>query len=218
MTDNRKSGIALIAGSLGVIVTMAIHPTASTSLTPEQVDHLMSLSGIAHSLAIVSILSLFLGACGLARSIASTDRLSFAALVTFALACVGIFIAAAVSGFIVPSIMHHMTHDVPEAAPQWKIVIYGIFQINQAFASIYSVAASVAIILWSISALRNGGLAHGTAIYGCIISALIIVGVCAGHLRMDVHGMAAVSLGQTIWFVLVGSQLWSGSANVASPQ
>jgi len=207
MTDNRKSGIALIAGSIGVIVTMAIHPVSSPSLTPEQVDHLMSLSGIAHSLAIVSILSLFLGACGLARSIAAADRISFAALVIFALACVGIFIAAAVSGFVVPSIMKHMAHDVPEAASQWKIVIYGIFQINQAFASIYSVAASAAIILWSISALRNGGLARGTAIYGCIISTLIIVGVCVGHLRMDVHGMAAVSLGQTIWFILVGSQL-----------
>ncbi len=214
MTDNRKSGIALITGSIGVIVTMAIHPVSKASLTPEQVDHLMSLSGIAHSLAIVSILSLFLGACGLARSIAAADRLSFAALVTFALACVGIFIAATVSGFIVPSIMHHMTGDVPEAAPQWKIVMYGIFQINQAFARIYSVAASVAILLWSISALRNGGLARGTAIYGCIISALIIVGICVGHLRMDVHGMAAVSLGQTIWFILVGSQLWSRPVSV----
>ncbi len=208
MTDNRKSGIALIAGSLGVIVTMAIHPLPSHSFTPEQVAHLMSLSGIAHSLAIVSVLSLFLGACGLARSLAAADRISFAALVTFALACVAIFIAATVSGFIVPSIVQHMAHDVPEAAPRWKTVIYGIFQINQAFASIYSVAASIAIILWSISALRNGGLARGTAIYGCIISALIIVGVCVGHLRMDVHGMAAVSLGQTIWFILVGSQMF----------
>jgi len=207
MTDNRKSGIALIAGSLGTVVTMAIHPTASASLTPEQVDHLMSLSGLAHSLAIVSVLSLFLGACGLARNIAAADRISFAALITFALGCIGIFIAATVSGFIIPSIMKHMAHDVPEATPQWKIVIYGIFQINQAFASIYSVAASAAIILWSISALRNGGIGRGTAICGCIISALIIVGVCIGHLRMDVHGMAAVALGQTIWFILVGSHL-----------
>src|ERR1700722_8395163 len=104
MTDNRKSGIALIAGSIGIIVTMAIHPTGSASLAPAQVDHLMSLSGVAHSLAIVSVLALFLGACGLARSLAAADRISFAALVTFALACVGIFIAATVSGFIIPSI------------------------------------------------------------------------------------------------------------------
>jgi hypothetical protein len=218
MTDNRKSGIALIAGSVGVIVTMALHPVPSASLTPEQVDHLMSLSGIAHSLAIVSALSLFLGACGLARSLAAADRLSFAALVTFALACVGIFIATTVSGFIVPSIVHRMTHDAPESARQWQIVIYGIFQINQAFASIYSVVASAAIILWSISALRNGGLALGTAIYGCIISPLIIAGICVGHLRMDVHGMAAVVLGHAIWFILVGGQLYSGSASTMQPR
>jgi hypothetical protein len=188
---------------------MAIHPVSSPSLTPEQVVHLMKLSGVAHSLAMVSVLLLFLGACGLARSIAAADRIWFAGLVTFAFSCVAIFIAAAVSGFIVPSIMQHMAGDVPEAARPWQMVMYGIFQFNQAFARIYSVASSVAIILWSISVLRNGGLARGTAVYGCIISSLIIVGICLGHLRMDVHGMTAVSLGQTIWFILAGSQLCS---------
>ena len=41
MTDERKSAIALIAGSIGGIVTMAIHPTAGHGpLTPNQVDAL----------------------------------------------------------------------------------------------------------------------------------------------------------------------------------
>lgn len=209
MTDERKSGIALIAGSIGGIITMAIHPVAGGPMTPAQVNQLAVISGIAHSIAMVSVLLLFLGACGLSRSIATPDRISFAAIVTFAFACFSVMIAATVSGFIVPAIMKHMARDVPATMHQWQIVIDSIFQINQAFSRIYSVAASVAIILWSYSGLRSGSIRSGIAIYGCIISALIIIGVVSGHLRLDVHGMAAIMVGQAIWFVLLGSQLYS---------
>ena len=207
MSDDRKSGIALIAGSLGTLLTMVIHPTATASLTAEQADHLMAKSGIAHSIAMVSVLLMFLGAFGLARRIAAADCISFAAIVTYGFACVAVLIAAAVSGFIVPAIFKHMLRDVSANAPQWHIVIDGVFQINQAFAQIFSVAASIAISLWSVSALRNGGLGRGVAIYGCVIAPLIILGISIGHIRLDVHGMAAIALGQAIWFIAVGIQL-----------
>ena len=130
MTDDRKSGIALIAGSLGGILTMAIHPTATASLTAAEVAHLSVISATAHSLAMVSVLLLFLGACGLERRIAAADRLSFGGIVAYGFACVALLIAAAVSGFIITDIMKHMVRDVPAAAHQWQIVIDGIFQIN----------------------------------------------------------------------------------------
>src|SRR5215467_7234575 len=107
MTDNRKSGIALIGGSIGGIVTMAIHPIAGGSMTAAQVDRLAIVSGIAHGLAIASVMVLFLGACGIARIVGAPDRMSFAGIVLFAFACVAVFIAATVSGFIVPAIMKH---------------------------------------------------------------------------------------------------------------
>ena len=218
MTDDYRSGIALIAGSLGGILTMAIHPTGAASPTVEQVERLSLVSGAAHSLALVSVLLLFLGAFGLARRIAADDRISFAGIVTFGFACVAILVAAAVSGFVAPDIAMHMVRDVPAAAHQWQIVIDGTMQINQALSRIYSVATSLAIILWSISALRNGGFSRGVAVYGCIISVLIIFGIAFGQLRLDVHGMAVVMLGQAIWFILVGSQLCSRPASRTSPK
>jgi hypothetical protein len=190
MTDNRKSGIALIAGSLGGIITMAIHPTAGGALTPAQFERLAVLSAVAHSLAMISFLLLFLGACGLTLRLAHPDRLAFSALVIYGFAAVAVLIATAVSGFIVPNIMRHMVRDVPAAAPQWRIVIDSVFQINQAFARIFTVAASASMALWSAAALRNGGLAR------------------VGHLRLDVHGMAIVVLCQTIWFVCAGVELY----------
>jgi hypothetical protein len=218
MTDNRRAGIALIAGSLGFILTMAVHPTAGGSLTEEQVMHLMRLSGVAHSLAIASAIALFLGACGLAQRLATSDRYSFAAIVIFGFACVAIIIAASVSGFIIPSILKRMVRDDAANAHQWRIVIYGIFQINQAMAKIYSVGASVAMVLWSVTSLRSGGLGRGAAIYGCIIAVLITIGVGSGHVQLDVHGMTAVGLGQAIWFIIVGSQLCSMPRVAQLPQ
>ena len=216
MTDNRKAGIALIAGSLGGILTMAIHPTGGGQLAPEQVAHLAVVSAVAHSIALVSVVVLFLGACGLARSIATADRISFAAIVTFGFACVAIFIAAAVSGFIIPGIMKLMARDTSTGPHAWQIVITGIFQINQAMSRIYSVAASLAIILWSISVLRNSDLSRPIAVYGCLMSVLIIAAVGSGYLRLNIHGMAAVWLAQAVWFVLIGSQLYSHPTRRAS--
>ncbi len=216
MRDNRKSGIALIAGSIGGIVTMAIHPTAGGPMTPVQIDRLALVSGIAHGLAIASVVVLFLGACGVAQRIGLPDRVAFAGIVVFGFACVAIFMAASVSGFVLPAIMQRMARDAGAEIRTWQIVIDGIFQINQAFARIYSVAASVAVILWSASILKNGGMARGIGIYGCIISALIIVGVGVGHLRLNVHGMAVVWLGQAIWFVSVGVQMCSQGTEVVS--
>src|SRR5579859_2030761 len=165
MTDDRKSGTALIAGSIGGIVTMAIHPTSSGALAPAQLEHLALASAVAHSIAMVSTVVLVLGACGLTRRLAGPDRLAFSGLVFYAFAAVAILIAAAVSGFIVPSIMRHMMRDAAAAAPQWHIAIDSIFQINQAFARLFTVAASIAMALWSASALRHGGLGRGIAIY-----------------------------------------------------
>lgn len=212
MTDNHKSGIALIAGSIGGLITMAIHPTAAGVLTPSQFERLAVVSGIAHSLAMISFLLVALGAFGLTQRLAAPDRLAFSGLVVYLFAAIALLIATAVSGFIIPSIMRHMIRDTPAAAPQWHIVIDSIFQINQAFSRIYTVATSAAIIFWSASALRNGGLSRGIAIYGCIASSVLIVAICIGHLKLNVHGMAIVVLAQAIWLIAAGIQLRNDSA------
>lgn len=207
MTDDRKAGIALIAGSLGGLLTMHVHPSGGAAFNTEaQVTRLATASAMAHSLALLSMLLVFLGACGLAKRLAGSDRLSFAAIVVYGFASVAIMIAADVSGFIVPEIMHQMVRDVASNAQQWRMVMVGIFQINQTMAQIFSVASSGAIILWCISALRNRSLNLASSIYGCLVGLAIILAIPIG-LRLDVRGMAAVLLGQAIWFFAAGIQM-----------
>jgi hypothetical protein len=224
MTDNRKAGWALILGSVGGIVTMAIHPVAGGPMTPAQIQRLATISGIAHGLALVSVLLLFLGTCGLTRALAGSDRLAFSALITYGFAAVAIMIAASVSGWIVPGIMQQMARDVlnnSAGQADYRIVIAAIFQINQAMARIYSVATAAAIILWSARCLRDGQLSRTMAWYGVVMAPLIAILIFIGHLRLDVHGMAVVMLTEVIWFVGMAISLWKAdkleSANPARP-
>ena len=186
---------------------MAIHPSGSGTLSPAEVQHLALASAVAHSLAMVSILILVVGACGLTRRLAGPDRLAFSALIVYGFAAIAILIAAVVSGFIVPNLFEQRVRDTADAAITWHIVIAGIFEINQAFAGTFTVAASAAMALWSASALRCGGLGQGIAIYGCVVAAVLIVAICSGILRLNIHGMAIVALAQAIWFIGVGVQL-----------
>ena len=191
------------------MVTMAIHPTSAGVLTPVQFQRLATVSAIAHSIAIVSLVIMLLGVIGLSMRLAASDRLALSGMVAFATGAVAILIAASVSGFIIPNIMELMIKDAPAAAPQWHIAIAAIFQINQAFSSIYTVAVSFAIGLWSVSSMRNGGLLRSIAIYGCVIAPIIVVAIFSGHLRLNVHGMGIVVFSQAIWFIVVGTQLWN---------
>jgi len=50
------------------------------------------------------------------------------------------------------------------------------------------------------------------AVYGCLIAPVLIVLIGAGHLRLDVHGMAVVVLAHAIWFVGVGVQMWRNTS------
>lgn len=222
MSRNRKSALALFAGTLGGLLTMAIHPVAAGPLPPAQLNHLALSSAIAHSLGIASFLLTFLGACGLTHMLNAEPRaagrpgdassLPFAALVLYAFACIAVLIAAAVSGFIAPTLLRHMAHDGAAYDSTWRIVLDAVFQFNQAFARIYSVAASVSIVLWSAFALRHGGLPRALAFYGCTLPPVLILLVAVGHLRLNVHGMLAVVLVHTLWFLPACWHLWRGDA------
>jgi hypothetical protein len=198
--DDRKASVALIVGSLGGIITMAIHPVAGGKMTPDQVERLATVSGIAHGLALASVLVLFLGTWGLARILAGPDRISYAALATFGFSAVAVMIAASVSGWVIPNIITLMARDNPANQGTWKIAIASIFQINQAMSRIYSVGTAVAITLWSVCVLRMRRPGRGLAIYGCLTSPLVAMLIILGYLPLHVHGMTVVMLSEVIWF------------------
>jgi hypothetical protein len=215
MTDDRKGGIALIAGALGGVVTMSLHPTAHQLLVPGQFAAVAWLGAAVHTLAIASMPVSFLGALALSQRLASPDRVGVAALVIYGFALVAGVTAAAVSGYVAPALVREMLNASPSGHDSWQMLFDYNGRINQAFARILAVGSSAAIVLWSAAILRNRALARGIAVYGVILGTITILAVMSGLVRLDVHGFGLIVFTQSIWFIIVGA-LMCGTA--ATPQ
>jgi|1185.fasta_scaffold19303_1 hypothetical protein len=207
MTDNRMSGLAFFIGMTGTIITMALHPTSHDVTGSANAGHMMQLNVAVHTLALICIPILFLGALGLTQRLAAPNRLALSGLVLFGFAEVAVMIAAAASGLIAPGLFHHMAAN-PDMAEMWRAVLILNGHLNQAFATIFVVASSAAILLWSAAMLRTKVFSRSLGIYGCVIAPLTVIAVLSGHVRLNVHGFGMVILGQAIWFISAGVVLW----------
>jgi hypothetical protein len=207
MTDDKKGGIALIAGSLAGILTMGLHPTVRDLFAPDRLAPMALLLIGVHALAVASLPVMFLGALALSRRLASPDRLAIAALVIFGFALTAVLVAAVVDGFVVPSLAREIMTTAPPTSEVWRIALYYNGLLNQEFARVFLVGSSTSIVVWSVSILRNRALAQGVAIYGLLVGPAIIIAVVSG-VRLDPHGAGLLIFGQSLWFTVVGFLLW----------
>ena len=207
----------MILGSVGGIVTMALHPTGHDLLASGAFDSVARLNVAVHALAIASVPATFFGALALSRRVATPDRLSIGALVVYGYAAVAVLIAAAASGFVAPAVGREMMGASGTAKEFLHAQLDYNHELNQAFAKVFTIGSSGAIALWSIAILRTRALAGWLGLYGLVIGTATIVALVSGHLRLNVHGMGLVVLGQAIWFVAVGVLLCRGGARGATP-
>jgi hypothetical protein len=217
MTDERRSAIALIAGSAGMIITMIFHPGGK--IAPEQLEHVIHVSVGVHALALASIPVLFLGAWGMTRRVDGGDRLAWAGLVLFAMACIAVMNAGTLNGLAAPGFMRKIVAATPETREIWQAMLSYNFQVNQAFARVYAVGASLAMVLWSAAILRCRAMGRGVVIYGVVLGLATAVAICSGLLTPDRHGFAILILGQAIWFLGAAAKMWGlDSSSVPQPR
>jgi hypothetical protein len=143
----------------------------------------------------------------LARYLDSPNRIAMSALAIYGFAVVAIVIAATLSGLVAIPVLQKLV-DQPQAAAQWQGLATYSGLLNQAFARIYTILASIAIALWSVVIVRSGRLPRAAGIYGLVIAPIIFVAVAPGHVHLDVHGFGAVVLVQAIWSIAVGAALY----------
>jgi hypothetical protein len=89
----------------------------------------------------------------------------------------------------------------------WRALFNYNGMINQGFANVYVMAASLAIVLWSAAIVRSRAMSAALGVYGLISAALVILGVGAGHVRLNVHGFGMVVVLQAIFFIIAGANL-----------
>jgi hypothetical protein len=190
-----------------MIITMISHPGGKIS--PAEVDHVARMLIVVHSLALASIPSVFLGAWGMTRRIGGPDRLAWAGLVLYALASIAVMNAAVCDGLLAPVLIRKVVAATPETRDIWQTLMNFDFQMNQAFARVYAVGSSLALVLWSVSILRYRTLGRGVGIYGVVLGVVTAAAICSGFLTPDRHGFGMLIFGQAIWFLLVAREMWS---------
>jgi hypothetical protein len=203
----------MIAGSVGSIITMSMHPTARQLFAPGQLESVGRLNTGVHVLAMACVPVLFLAALGLSRHLKFSDRKNIAGLVVYGFALVSVLLAAAFSGLVTLGIAHHMQEASAASMEAWHVALAFNGHLNQAFALIFAVGSAVALLLWSISIVRSRLLPVSLGIYGCILGPITILGVFSGHLKMNVHGMGMLVLAQAIWYISAGVMLWQAKEN-----
>lgn len=189
-----------------MIITMISHPGGKIS--PAEVDHVARMLIVVHSLALASIPVISLGAWGMSRRLDGADRLAWAGLVLYGLASIAVMNAAVCDGLMAPNLIKQIVSATPETRDGWRMMMNYNFQMNQAFARVYAVGSSLAVVLWSVSILRNRTLSWGIGIYGCVLGVVTVAGIFSGFLTPDPHGFGLLIFGQAIWFLIIAGGLW----------
>jgi hypothetical protein len=209
MTDERLGGAALIAGAVGMMITMLLHPTGHALLSAgEGFAPMAALAAGVHALGIASMPVLLLGALVLTRRLAAPGRLAVVALVVYGFAMVAGMAAAAVSGFVGPGLAREVLAAEGAQMEVWQAVASYNWRVNQAFTQVLTVGSSLALFLWSIAIVRRRDLPRGFAVYGLVAAPLTVLLLLVGHLRLDVHGFGLVVLAQAVWLIGTGVLLW----------
>jgi len=205
MSDNRLGGIALFAGAIALLVTMALHPTGQQIAGSFHGMELLNM--LVHTLGIASMPVSLLGGIVLWKRLDGRGRHALIALVFFAAAMAAGLCAGTISGFVAPNIIRRMqTADAD--AKYWDAVAHLAWWMNQAFARVLVLATWTAILFWSLAIRRTSRLTPWIATYGLVCAPLVLLVVGSGHIQLDVHGFGLVVLLQSVWFLAVGSALY----------
>jgi len=216
MTNDRLTGLVLIAGSAGIIVTLSLHPSGRELFDPAKFESAARTLIAVHSLALCSMPVWFMGAWGLSRSVSSADgrgeQLGFAGMVMYGFAAAAMMVAVVFDGLVTPGLAGHIVDTIGKAdqatiAQGWKIAFNFNGLIDQAFMRVFIVASSVAIVLWSLAVARSRAMAHGLAIFGCLLGVATVIALVSGQMERSPHIFGMVLIGQAIWFVAIGVQL-----------
>ena len=209
MRRDLYSGILLIAGALAGVFVMSFHPTAHDMIAGADAARQARLGVLVHAVALASVPVLFLGLLGLSRRLGSSD-LTTAALVFYGFGGAAVISAAVASGFVAPPVIQWLVAGRGEGgSTEAYHALLGYTSLwNQGFAKVSAVAVAVAILLWSVAIWRSGPpprrVPRAVGVSGAIVGAAVLIGILSGHLRLDVHGFAIVTVAQSAWLIWLG--------------
>lgn len=194
----RLWGIALLAGSFLMVVTMVLHPVGGSW---EQLLRIARMAVIAHAIGILSLPISLMGYRGLSKRLkgdyffAETGKL----FITFAL--IAGMVAAALNGLALPIFIEQFRDATPEVLENVRIALRYGMSLNHAFDYIMIGGMCLAILCWSVAILRTKAFPVWLAYLGILLSGTAVILALTGFYFVDLHGFRIFIFGVVIWTV-----------------
>ncbi|MCC7003414.1 MAG: hypothetical protein IT357_14750 [Gemmatimonadaceae bacterium] len=206
MDDEKNAGWMLIVGTLISFITMAMHPNAHLML--DDFARFGPRNVFAHGIALVAVPLTLVGYGAVARRLlpyaGAWARLGHACL---AVAQGAVSMAAVASGLIATTMVSRIRASTGAEQDLARALLGYTGAINQAFATVFVVGWSVAMIVWSVAIVRSAALPRWLGWYGLMVGGVLLAVTAIGRLRLDVHHFGLIVLAQGVWTLAVGAQL-----------
>jgi len=212
----RTAALAIGVPSLLSVLLMAHHPSLHTSGMGEAVSALSRMATVnafVHGgliLMLGTILFGFVEFSGLLGWGCPAVRGGMVAYGAGALFEAG---AAIVNGFVVTRLAAGYAGQPAEALETLRPILRLCFEANQALAQVGVSATSLGIVAWSLALLRRAGAARAIGSLGLAVGVLPVAGLSSSLLSLNVGGMLAVVVAQTVWNLAVAAWLLGGGAS-----
>ena len=213
MENSAKSaGIALLLGSLFIILTLVLHPVGGS------LEHLQSIRRIAiisHAIAILSIPLNILGYWGLSQIVGLRNALSASAVIIMGLAQIAVLLAAALNGLVIPLFLERV--EIMDASrPGISMILQYNFAINQAMDLVYITGMALALLLWSSVIISQKRLPTWLGYSALIIGLIFLVSILMGFNLSDLNALRVFMSAILLWTITVGAYLWLKAHDLAT--
>jgi hypothetical protein len=206
----RPAGVAIALASILSVAFMAHHPTVhgrGTAAFVEEVTREAGVNGFVHGSLIVLVGVLVYGFSCLASRLGLNTVCGRAGLIAYVTGAAAGVAAALADGFVLPGfVARYQSRPTDELEIMWHVLALCAGAMHVC-ARLWMLGLSVAIVLWSMALAHRTGLVRAVGVLGCVAGALPVVGLLAGHLRINVHGALAFVLAQAVWGLAVAALL-----------
>ena len=213
MRPEKTYGLALIASSLVLLVMSVIHP-GHLPPTRHALEQVGLVAAIAHSLAILGVWLALWGLAGLSRFLGWERPMVVGALIAYALPAAGITVAAALDGFVIPTLaLQALDADDATRGTLHSLIGFCVLTASS-LTRIYLLLGAVAIAMWSW-AIRPSDGSRGLPVLGALVALAALGTTFGGPAYISVHILMVLVLVQSAWMVWAGLLLLgrAGAAN-----
>jgi len=204
MSFEKSAGIALIAGTVLLVLTMVLHPSGGSLAYLLKIAKIIIIS---HSIALLALPFLAVGFWGLTKKMGTDSFFSVTAFSMVSFALIAGMIAAAMNGLALPFYIQDYKQASPNVIESLKPIVKNNLAINHAFDFIFIGAMWLAVLLWSIEIILTRKIPVWIGFLGMALFVLAIVMLAFGFVFVNLHGFRIFVLGTVIWIASVAMVL-----------